>query len=222
MRKVMFEMSKTILFMGNSITDCNRDREDIMSLGNGYAAFTAGSLAAKYPGEYSFINRGIAGNRVCDLVSRMNSDIIAHQPDYMSIQTGANDVSQDYMADKLRSERYEKLYSLLVEESLSELPELKIMIFTPFIVPHAQLEKTYEKISCFSVKSLCEAMSEYVEATERVAEKFDLPCVNLQKVFDEELKNAPAEYWSRDGYHPTAMGHGIIAREWQKMFEKVK
>ena len=126
------------------------------------------------------------------------------------------------MANKLRIGRYEKLYSLLVEESLSELPELKIMIFTPFIVPHAQLEKTYENISHFSVKRLCEAMNEYVEATERVAEKFKLPCVNLQKVFDEELKNAPAEYWSRDGYHPTPMGHGIIAREWLSLFEKLK
>ena len=64
--------------------------------------------------------------------------------------------------------------------------------------------------------------NEYVEATERVAEKFKLPCVNLQKVFDEELKNAPAEYWSRDGYHPTPMGHGIIAREWLRLFEKFK
>lgn len=213
---------KTILFMGNSNTDCKRDREDVRSLGCGYAAFVAGKLAADHPGEYGFINRGVAGNRVCDIIARMDRDIIGHKPNYMSILTGANDVSQDYMANNLRVERYEKLYGLLIEESLKELPGLQIMILTPFVLPHKQLEKTYESISHFNAESLCETMNEYVAATERVAKKYSFPCVNLQRVFDEAIEKAPVEYWSVDGYHPTAMGHGLITREWLRLFGEIK
>lgn len=216
-------MSKVVLFMGDSITDCKRDREDCESLGSGYAAFTAGSLAAKDPGEYSFINRGIAGNRVCDLVSRMDADIISHKPDYMSILTGANDLSSTYIRyGGARCDRYKKLYSLLIEESLAELPDLKIFILTPFLLPHKQLEKTYEGCPHFNINDLCAGMDELVETTVGIAKKYSLPCVNLHQKFKEAQKLAPVEYWSRDGYHPSVAGHGLIAREWRKLFDEVR
>ena len=105
---------------------------------------------------------------------------------------------------------------------MEALPNLKIMLFTPFILPHKQLEKTYINCKHFSVESLCAGMVEFVEATVQVAEKYELPCVNLQEKFNEALKMAPVEHWSRDGYHPTPAGHGIIAREWLKLFEEVR
>jgi len=37
-------------------------------------------------------------------------------------------------------------------------------------------------------------------------------------LFDEACKLAEPTYWLRDGVHPTAMGHELIAREWMKAF----
>ena len=57
-------MSKLILFQGDSITDCGRNRENIGSTGVGYAHMVKGQLGCEHPGMYEFINKGIGGNRI--------------------------------------------------------------------------------------------------------------------------------------------------------------
>ena len=52
-----------------------------------------------------------------------------------------------------------------------------------------------------------------------MAEQNHLIFVPLMEKFEEALKLAPAEYWSIDGIHPTAMGHELIKREWLKGFK---
>ena len=42
----------------------------------------------------------------------------------------------------------------------------------------------------------------------------------LQKLFDDAVKEAPASYWTKEGVHPTAMGHGIIANALVEAVEK--
>ena len=57
-------------------------------------------------------------------------------------------------------------------------------------------------------------------AAKRVAEKHGATFVPLQHLFDEACKLAEPAYWLRDGVHPTAMGHELIAREWVKAFRQ--
>ena len=60
-----------ILFQGDSITDCDRNREDESNLGNGYPLMIASWLSALHPElNLKFINKGISGNRVRDLKER--------------------------------------------------------------------------------------------------------------------------------------------------------
>lgn len=60
---------KTIVFQGDSITDCGRGehRGSTESIGQGYAMLVAAKLGFEQPGEYTFVNRGISGNRVVDV-----------------------------------------------------------------------------------------------------------------------------------------------------------
>jgi len=85
---------KKILFQGDSITDFGREKNDVQGdwLGHGYAAMVSGALGYKYPNEFEFINRGISGNRIIDVLARVKNDIINLAPDYMSILIGVNDV----------------------------------------------------------------------------------------------------------------------------------
>jgi lysophospholipase L1-like esterase len=53
-----------ILFQGDSITDCRRDRSDDLIKGYGYASMVTGRLNFEQPGAFQFQNRGIGGNRV--------------------------------------------------------------------------------------------------------------------------------------------------------------
>ena len=106
---------KRILFQGDSITDCRRDREDefyknYYGLGTGYAGVVSGELGASFPGEYEFFNRGIGGNRVTDLYARLKSDILNLSPDYLSILIGVNDVCHEVTKkDGVEADRYKGL-----------------------------------------------------------------------------------------------------------------
>ena len=81
-----------ILFQGDSITDCGRNRADIHSLGNGYPYYSAELISAKYPDiSFEFINQGIGGDRAESLLARWENEAIAHDPDIISILIGVND-----------------------------------------------------------------------------------------------------------------------------------
>ena len=103
-------MSKRILFQGDSITDCGRDRNQFYHMGRGYASMVTGVLGLDHPGEYEFINRGISGNRIVDLYARIKSDFINLQPDYASILIGVNETWHEVSHQNgVDTEKFEKI-----------------------------------------------------------------------------------------------------------------
>ena len=81
-----------IFFYGDSVTDCNRVYSDPDNIGEGYVKYTVESLKLAYEdADIQFINRGISGNRTIDLLNRLDADLIAHQPDIVTILIGVND-----------------------------------------------------------------------------------------------------------------------------------
>ncbi|MBQ3573879.1 MAG: SGNH/GDSL hydrolase family protein [Clostridia bacterium] len=219
---------KTILFQGDSITDCGRDKsydtawwnepspvKDGISAGHGYARFVEAQLGVDYPNEYGFINRGISGNRVVDIYARINKDIINLKPDYMSILVGVNDVWHGLDGwNGVDADKHFMIYSLMIEEIKSALPDIKIMILEPFLLKATATENNWELFRG--------EVEKRAEKSRLVAEKYGLKFVPLMSKFDEAAKLAPASYWSADGVHPTAKGHEIIKREWIKAFEEIK
>ena len=215
-------MEKIVLFQGDSITDAGRIKEPgkEANKGYGYANMVAGELGANEPYKYRFFNRGISGNRGVDLFARMRKDMINLRPDYMSILIGVNDVWHEYRyQDGVCAEKYELVYGLMIEELKRELPDLKIMILEPFVLPGSATENTEEhpnRWEYFSTQVPLRAA-----AAKRVAEKYNLPFVPLQEMFDKANADAPAPgYWLRDGVHPTQAGHTLIKRAWLKCYEE--
>ncbi len=207
---------KTILFQGDSITDAGRDRVNDSSRGVGYATLVSAALGMEHPGEFQFLNRGISGNRVIDLLARVKADMINLAPDYMSILIGVNDVWHELPGKNgVDPVRYELYYDLLIGQLKEALPELKIMILEPFVLRGSATTEPEEKWEPFQTGVLKNA-----EIARKIAKKHDLVFVPLQEKFDQAQQLAPADYWLADGVHPTAMGHEIIKREWMKAFEK--
>lgn len=202
-----------ILFQGDSITDAGRSRENDAVRGHGYPTLVAASLGLDHPGEYEFINRGISGNRISDLVARMKIDMINLKPDVMSILIGVNDVWHEFgSGNGVHTDLYERLYNILIEEVKAALPDIRIVIMEPFVLKGVSTENCFE---AFKADVECKAA-----AAKRVAEKNGLEFIPLQEKLDEACKLAPANYWLGDGVHPTAAGHELIAREWIKQFLK--
>lgn len=205
---------KRILFQGDSITDAGRSRESDTARGLGYPTLLAAQLGYDYPGEYEFINRGISGNRVCDLLARVKIDMINLKPDVMSILIGVNDVWHEVSRQNgVRADLYEDLYNLLIAEVKAALPHIRIMIMEPFVLKGTATQEQWED---FSPEVYLRAA-----AAKRVAEKNGLEFIPLQARFDAALEKAPADYWLADGVHPTSAGHELIARAWlEKFMEK--
>ena len=205
---------KTILFQGDSITDAGRNREHdgFMCTGMGDPAYVSARLGLDNPGDFQFYNRGISGNRIVDVYARIKSDIINLKPDYMSILIGVNDVWHEFSYNNgVDTEKFVKIYSMLIEEIKEALPDIKIMIMEPFMLAGTATE---DKAEAFRKE-----VEEKAAAAKKVAEKYSLPFMELQKDLDELAKKAPNDYWLADGVHPQITFHQYIADKWIKMFK---
>ena len=206
---------KTILFQGDSITDTGREatRGSLSSIGQGYAMMIAGELGVQYPGEYTFENRGISGNRIVDLYARIKSDIWNIKPDVISILIGVNDVIHEtHHQNGVDAEHFEKIYSMLLEDTYKELPNVKFILMEPFVFYGTFTSDHWEYIE--------KEVRLRGEIVQRLAEKYNAKYIPLQEQFNKACELCPPEYWIGDGVHPTVAGHGIIKREWMKAFNK--
>lgn len=215
-------MRKIVLFQGDSITDCGRSRQTAndCNLGDGYATIVSGILGAQSQGAYTFYNRGISGNRIVDVYARIKKDIINLKPDYMSIMIGVNDVWHEYGEQNgVETPKFEKIYDMLIEEIKEALPNIKIMILEPYVLEGtstANYEDDPNRFEYFEKN-----VAEKREAAKRVAQKHGLTFVPLHDEL-REVDKINKGVWSFDGVHPTVLGHGFIASEWLKAFEKIK
>lgn len=199
---------KKFLFQGDSITDSNREDDDRVNfgLGTGYPLLVAADFLKNRKGEFSFVNRGVSGDRITDVYARIKEDVINLKPDYMSILIGVNDVSHELtMQCGVDEEKYEKIFGMLIEEVKKALPDIKIIILEPFVLKGTATLEMWEQFSS--------EVKKHGNAAKRVAEKYSLSFVPLQHIFDEFSSDGNTEYWSVDGVHPTAAGHQIIKEE---------
>ena len=204
-----------ILFQGDSITDAGRARDNDQYVGGGYPLLVKSELGYKFPGEYEFINRGISGNRIVDLYARIKCDIINIKPDVMSILIGVNDVWHEYHPNPngVDAEKFFNVYSMLIEEVKAALPNLKIIIMEPFALKGSGNADVWEDFDNETRKR--------AQMARKIAEKYGLPFVELQKGFDELCQKQDATYWLADGVHPTPMGHEFIKNQWLTAFENL-
>lgn len=214
-------MAKRILFQGDSTTDCGRNRNEFYGMGNGYANLVKASLGTDCPGEYEFINRGVSGDRIVDVYARIKLDFINLKPDYASIYIGVNDTWHEIArGNGVDTAKFEKIYAMLIDEIQAACPETKLMIIAPYVLEGpstCNIEEKPHRLDYFR-----KDVAEKATAAKRIAEKYNLPFIELQSAFDEACRQAEPTYWAADGVHPTANGHEIIKRLWLKAFETMK
>ncbi|MBO4228880.1 MAG: SGNH/GDSL hydrolase family protein [Clostridia bacterium] len=207
---------KTILFQGDSITDADRRN----GLGTGYPLLTSARLGMDYPGEFTFHNRGISGNRIVDVYARIKEDIINLKPDYMSLLIGVNDVWHEFWGNGVDAPKFEKIYCMMMEEILAALPNVKIMLLEPFCLRGSNTDNQEEHPDKWRIFS--SEVKKRAEVVKRVAESYGLPFIPLQALFEEAAARSENAVWLFDGVHPTPAGHELITREWLKTFDSIR
>jgi lysophospholipase L1-like esterase len=211
-----------ILFYGDSITDAGRNRDaaitNIAALGYGYVRVVADRLIGKNPEKYEVINRGISGNRIVDLYSRIKVDAWNLEPDVMSILIGINDIWHEVaLKNGVEIDRFENVYRMLIKDTLKALPNVKLILCEPFVLEGSATKNTEDLPDKY--ERFCEVYK-YAEVVKKLAKEFNVPFVPLQERFNEEAKKSKVEYYLMDGVHPNVAGATLIADEWVKTFEK--
>lgn len=212
---------KRILFQGDSITDCGRNRDDFYGMGDGYPNLVKASLGMDRPNAYEFVNRGISGNRIVDLYARIKADFINLKPDYASIYVGVNDTWHElWNQNGVDTDKFEKIYTMLIDEIKAACPDTKLILIAPYVLEGAatgNMVEAPERLARFQ-----KDVVEKATVVKKLAEKYDLPLIELQPAFDEACTKASPVYWTADGVHPTACGHEIIKRLWLEAFKKIQ
>ena len=203
-----------ILMYGDSITDAGRARENdflLQSYGHGYVKFVAGQLLGEEPNKYEIINRGISGNRIVDLYARIKADVWNLNPDVLSILIGVNDVWHE-IANKngVDLDRFERMYRMMLDDTLTRFPNLKILLCEPFVLKGTATEEKYDEF--LQVK-------EYAKVVKQIAKDYDTYFLPLQETIDKAAEKFGADKVLADGVHPAMTGAKLIADEWLKLFK---
>jgi len=83
-------MSNVTVFIGDSVTDCDRLIQPPYGDGYVYNIANSGRLKGK------IINVGTSGHRLIDLENRWDVDVLAHNPTLVSVAIGVNDMWRRY------------------------------------------------------------------------------------------------------------------------------
>lgn len=203
---------KTFLFQGDSITDAGRNYGCDAQRGYGYATMAAGTLGSRFPAECAFINRGISGNRIVDVYARIKRDIINLSPDFMSLLIGVNDIWHEVdLKNGVDTQKFDRIYRMLLDEVLEALPNIKLLLLQPFVLPGTAIGDNYDYF-----RRECD---DRIAVVQRIAADYGVKTANLQAKLDAALTNeAGPDYWLVDGVHPAAPGHALIAEEIVKFY----
>ncbi|HIR39662.1 MAG TPA: hypothetical protein IAB90_04680 [Candidatus Coproplasma stercoripullorum] len=188
-----------IVFIGDSITDCERDRTDENSLGNGFVKILSDKLRPIYPDmDIQLINKGISGNEVCDVLARVNKDVIDLKPDTAVVMIGINNVLHQYKYGKqLDLKQFERDFT----ELLGKIKDagITLIVLEPFLMPAP------DKLRMRPL------FNKELEIIHRVAVDIADEFVAYDEMFNGLSESIRYTEYSMDGVHPTHRGSRLIA-----------
>ena len=194
-----------VVMIGDSITDCGRDRDAAdKALGSGYVAIASALIAVEGAArKISVLNRGISGDTVRDLAARWDRDVLALRPDWLTVMIGVNDVWRGF--DERASMRalavppaeFEKTYDSLLVRTRPQLRGL--VLLSPFQVQPDRNNPMRARVDAYGA------------IVKRLAARHGAFFVDTQSAFDWMLFHVPASQLAPDSVHPTILGHTVLA-----------
>jgi len=206
---MLFKKNETIVFVGDSITDCDRKKPEgegtsaYNPLGTGFVNLMYGYLHSQYPQLHlRIINQGISGNRSRDLCARYD-EILNLQPDWIFLMIGVNDVWRlfdcpevDYLHVGVNDFR-RNVEDMIIGTGKTKS---KLIILSPFMMETNLSDQMRKKLA------------EYQAVLKELSAKYSLPFIDIQKAFDKVLSDITYHEMSRDRVHPNIVGHMIIMK----------
>ena len=187
------------------------DTESRRDAGYGYRlpAFPNGSrflfiarLGVDMPeAKLEFFNRGHSGNRIADLKSRWQKDVIEMKPDLLSVLIGVNDRRVKKGDGGVDFKKWEADYRDVLTRSRAGNADLRIVLIDPFVLQSGwYMTKGGEwKISRAQIDQMRAIIA-------RLAKEFGAVRVPMQAGFDAAAEVSGAEQWIWVRRPPAAAG----------------
>ena len=137
-------MISKIVFFGDSITAGNRSVHN--PLGDGYVSILKDIFALdKQLKNIQFVNSGVNGHMVGDLLNRYQTDVMDHQPDAVVIKIGINDAYNQFISGSNNSHLpiYETGLEKLVSSLQAGLPLAQFFLLTPYLISDSKSQAFY-------------------------------------------------------------------------------
>jgi len=201
---------QTILFIGDSITDCGR-RGPNGPLGDGYVRLFAGLLAIREPDKtITIINKGIGGDTATGLQSRWDDDVLRHKPDWLSVKIGINDLhtalgeGSPWQPKKITPDIYEAAYDDILARTAKKLPKCEILLIDPFYLSADGSPNSLRRW-------VLDFLPQYQAVVRKMSKKYGTLHIETHKMFQRLLKYHDADVFCPEPVHPNTVGHLAIA-----------
>ncbi len=192
----------TIVFIGDSVTDCGRDIEP--PFGDGYVLEI--SRSGLLTGE--IINVGTSGHRLVDLEKRWLADVVDNKPSILSIAIGINDTWRRYDDnDPTSVEDFRDRYHRLLTWTKAELNP-RFVLCEPFLLAVRE-----------EMNSWREDLNPKIQVVHDMAKEFNAVLVPFDRHLNALATSMPMADLAEDGIHPTQLGHQEMAKLWLKSVE---
>ncbi len=201
----------------NAVVVCLGD--SITAAEDGYVTVMQNLISAGYPERnIRIVNAGRGGNRSTDMLARLQEDVVAHNPNVVTISAGINDVWKRYRirtpyteypngdgAEGVSVEVYEAVLGEMVD-ILRETTEAEIVLMSPTLIGE-DIENPNNKPNA--------TLKEYVAAVERVAHSRNTLLAPAHEAFIGTLQAGrtvnPDFCLTTDGVHLNPIGNHVLA-----------
>lgn len=202
------QTKKRIVFFGDSITQAGAGAD-------GYIKKLDSILAAtNQSANYELIGAGISGNKVYDLYLRMETDVLAKNPDIVVIYIGINDVWHKRTSGTgTDPDRYERFYTAIIRKLKEK--NVTVVLCTPSVIG----EKTD------FTNQLDGDLNQYAVLVQKIAKANECASIDLRQAFLEYLKknnkdNKERGILTTDGVHLNRDGNIFVAQQMHNMLKK--
>lgn len=197
---------KTLLFLGDSITDCNHCFEP-KNLGYGYVRMISDKINSSDK-NYQVRNLGNDGFTVSAVRRLWKRSCLNVKPDFITILIGINDLSvikNTGITPSAGLARFREQYQALIDE-IRVITDCPILLMEPFIFPHPAEYAVWQ-----------EELHKMIQIIQQIALTNQLTFLPL---WDSLLSAAKQEGFRKvttDGIHLTPYGHSLIADQWLRL-----
>ncbi|MDQ6724326.1 MAG: GDSL-type esterase/lipase family protein [Thermoproteota archaeon] len=200
---------KKVIFFGDSIT------EQAVNPGGFITKMDSIVKKDKLSENYELVGAGVSSNKVYDLYLRLDEDVLDKDPDIVVIFIGVNDVwHKKILGTGTDADKFERFYSAIIKKLTEK--NIKVILCTPATIGE-RIDFTNE---------LDGDLNKYCNIIHKIAEKNNLPLIDLRKIFQEydltnNVNNKDRGILTIDGVHFNNKGNEIAAIEMWKVISKL-